>query len=105
METFVTSLFLSIANLNVAIDKNNEVTKVSMAHFVYHQMNQFQMQIVRDPIIIFTYKDDVITYTSMKKDVADFFTQDQVEIKEYMENTWIPNLIDAEYLIASKKKD
>ena len=41
----------------------------------------------------------------MKKDVADFFTQDQVEIKEYMENTWIPNLIDAEYLIASKKKD
>ena len=87
-------------NLNVAIDKNNEVTKISMAHFGNQQDDP-----MRDPEIIFTCKDEVITYISMQNDFMDFFTQDQVEIKDYMENTWVPNLIDAEYLIASKKKD
>ena len=55
---------------------------------------------MKDPDILFKVErnpeklwQEIITYRDMQNDYMNFYTVDHAEIKEFMENTWVPNLI------------
>lgn len=62
---------------------------VSMCH--YGEMNG---DLMKDPDILFMVnKSGDIEYKEFQNDYTGFYSEDHKEIKDFMENTWINNLI------------
>ncbi|MCZ6582866.1 MAG: hypothetical protein O6761_06820 [Thaumarchaeota archaeon] len=62
---------------------------VSMCH--YGKQNG---DLMKDPDILFYIKpDNTIKYLEYQNDYAGYYSEDHKAAKEFMENTWIPNLI------------
>lgn len=65
-------------------------TNISMCH--YGEMNG---DLMKDPDILFEFgSDKKILYKEFQNDYVGFYSTDHAETKDFMENTWIPNLKD-----------
>jgi len=64
------------------------VTFVSMCH--YGEQNGDYM---KDPDILFKLEQEIITYKEIQMDYTAYYSENHAEIKEFMENTWVPNLV------------
>lgn len=62
---------------------------VSMCH--YGEQNG---DLMKDPDILFqTDLDGSILYREYQNDYANYYSENHKEAKDFMENTWIPNLL------------
>jgi len=85
-------------DLTVEIWTADESIFVSMCH--YGKQNG---DLMKDPDILFELKrDDTIKYKEYQNDYAGFYSENHKETKDFMENTWIPNLISQGYQLESK---
>jgi len=66
----------------------DDITFVSMCH--YGEQNG---DLMKDPDVLFKLEKEVITYREMQNDYMNFYTEDHAEIKDFMECTWLPNLV------------
>lgn len=78
----------SFMDLTVEIWPQGEFMMVSMCH--YGKQNG---DLMKDPDILFRIKDDEIVYREIQMDYTGYYSEDAPKIKDFMENTWIPNLI------------
>lgn len=76
-------------DLTVETWPEGESAVVSMCH--YGEQNG---DLMKDPDILFhVKKDGEIQYKEYQNDYAGFYSENHRETKEFMEDTWIPNLI------------
>lgn len=76
-----------------------ESVAVSMCH--YGEQNG---DLMKDPDILFHVgKDGVIEYKEYQNDYAGFYSENHAETKEFMEKTWIPNLISQGHKLTSSE--
>lgn len=87
-------------DLTVETWQSGESTFVSMCH--YGEQNGDYM---KDPDILFKLEQEIITYREMQNDYMNFYTEDHAEIKEFMENTWVPNLVMQGHKLVQKEID
>ena len=63
-------------------------TMVSMCH--YGEMNG---DLMKDPDVLFEVRgDDSLVYREFQNDYANYYSESHEETKDFMENTWLPNL-------------
>ena len=74
-------------DLTVETWQQAESTFVSMCH--YGEQNG---DLMKDPDILFVVKNNQITYKEIQMDYTAYYSENHAEIKDFMENTWIPNL-------------
>ena len=84
-------------DLTVETWQSGESTFVSMCH--YGEQNGDYM---KDPDILFKLEQEIITYREMQNDYMNFYSEDHAEIKDFMENTWVPNLIMQGHKVTEK---
>ena len=76
-------------DLTVEACPEGESAVVSMCH--YGEQNG---DLMKDPDILFYVKEDgTIEYKEYQNDYANYYSEDHNAAKEFMENTWIPNLL------------
>ncbi len=66
---------------------NGKTAVVSMCH--YGEQNG---DLMKDPDILFHLRDGEIKYREYQNDYAGYYSEDHKAAKEFMEDTWIPNL-------------
>tara|TARA_R110002051_G_scaffold65591_3_gene118824 strand:+ start:748 stop:1128 length:381 start_codon:yes stop_codon:yes gene_type:complete len=91
-------------DLTVETWQSGESTFVSMCH--YGEQNG---DLMKDPDILFKVErnpealwQEIITYKEMQNDYVAFYSEKHAEIKEFMENTWIDNLIQQGHKVKEK---
>jgi len=85
-------------DLTVETWKEKDNAVISMCH--YGEMNG---DLMKDPDILFAVsKTGDIQYREFQNDYTAFYSEDHKEIKDFMENTWIPNLIAQGHEIISE---
>ena len=78
---------------------NGKTTVVSMCH--YGEQNG---DLMKDPDILFQVaKDGVIKYLEYQNDYAGYYSENHKEAKDFMEETWIPNLIGQGHELVEKE--
>ncbi len=76
-------------DLTVETWPQGELAVVSMCH--YGEQNG---DLMKDPDILFHVKEDgSIEYKEIQNDYAGYYSENHAEAKEFMEETWIPNLL------------
>jgi len=75
-------------DLTVEIWPQGKAMMVSMCH--YGEQNG---DLMKDPDILFIIKEDDIKYLEYQNDYAGYYSEDHQASKDFMEKTWIPNLI------------
>lgn len=74
-------------DLTVESWHSGETINVSMCH--YGEQNG---DLMKDPDVLFTVNNGKITYREIQNDYVSSYSENHAEIKDFMENTWIPNL-------------
>ena len=87
-------------DLTVETWQSGESTFVSMCH--YGEQNGDMM---KDPDVLFKLEQEIITYKEIQMDYTGYYSEDHAEIKEFMENTWIDNLINQGHKLVQKEID
>lgn len=77
-----------LMDLTVETWQSNQDTFVSMCH--YGEQNG---DLMKDPDVLFMVKEGKIEYKEFQNDYVSHYSENHIEIKDFMENTWIPNLI------------
>jgi hypothetical protein len=75
----------------------NDITFVSMCH--YGEQNG---DLMADPDILFKVEQEIITYKEMQMAYTAYYSEDHAEIKDFMENTWVDNLIQQGHKVYEK---
>ena len=75
-------------DLTVESWHSGESIMVSMCH--YGEQNGDMM---KDPDVLFKLEQEIITYREIQMDYTGYYSEDHAEIKDFMENTWVPNLV------------
>ncbi len=83
--------------LTVESWQSGEITMVSMCH--YGEQNG---DLMKDPDILFSVKGVKITYLEMQNDYMGFYSENHTEIKDFMENTWLGNLVSQGHKLTEK---
>ncbi len=101
-------------DLTVETWQEGKNTVVSMCH--YGEQNG---DLMKDPDVLFkveqetiTYRvhqslmnqveQETITYREIQMDYTGYYSEDHAEIKDFMENTWVPNLIQQGHKVIEK---
>jgi hypothetical protein len=88
----------SFMPLTVETWQQGESTMVSMCH--YGEQNG---DLMKDPDILFNVKNNEIVYQEMQNDYMSFYSENHAEIKDFMEHTWVDNLINQGHKITEKE--
>jgi hypothetical protein len=73
-------------------------TMVSMCH--YGEMNG---DLMKDPDVLFKLEQEIITYREIQMDYTGYYSEDHAEIKDFVENTWVSNLIMQGHKVIKKE--
>tara|TARA_R110000851_G_scaffold68113_1_gene153282 strand:- start:439 stop:807 length:369 start_codon:yes stop_codon:yes gene_type:complete len=84
-------------DLTVETWQSGESTFVSMCH--YGEQNG---DLMKDPDVLFKVEQGIITYREMQNDYVAMYSEDHAEIKDFMENTWVDNLIQQGHKVYEK---
>tara|TARA_R110002096_G_scaffold378065_1_gene571914 strand:- start:150 stop:530 length:381 start_codon:yes stop_codon:yes gene_type:complete len=91
-------------DLTVETWQEGRNTMVSMCH--YGKQNG---DLMKDPDILFKVErnpealwQEIITYREMQNDYVALYSVDHAEIKDFMENTWVDNLIQQGHKVKEK---
>ena len=84
-------------DLTVETWQEGRNTMVSMCH--YGKQNG---DLMKDPDILFKLEQEIITYKEIQMDYTGYYSEEHAEIKEFMENTWIDNLIQQGHKVYEK---
>ena len=79
------------------MESTGAITFVSMCH--YGEQNG---DLMKDPDVLFKLEQEIITYKEQQNDYVGFYSEDHAEIKDFMENTWVPNLVMQGYKVKEK---
>ena len=85
-------------DLTVESWHSGESIFVSMCH--YGEQNG---DLMKDPDILFEVRDGVITYKEYQNDYMAFYSENHEETKDFMENTWIQNLVEQGHKLVEKE--
>ena len=72
-------------------------TFVSMCH--YGEQNG---DLMKDPDVLFKLEQEIITYKEIQMDYTAYYSEDHAEIKDFVENTWVDNLIQQGHKVYEK---
>jgi len=75
-------------DLTVETWQSDKSTFVSMCH--YGEQNG---DLMKDPDVLFKLEQEIITYKEIQMDYTGYYSEEHAEIKDFMENTWINNLV------------
>ena len=75
-------------DLTVESWQEGKNTMVSMCH--YGEQNG---DLMKDPDVLFKVEQEIITYREIQIDYTNYYSEDHAEIKDFTEDTWIPNLV------------
>ena len=64
------------------------ITFVSMCHYGKPQNGDS----MKDPDVLFKLEQEIITYREIQMDYTGYYSEDHAEIKDFVEDTWVPNL-------------
>ena len=91
-------------DLTVETWKEGKNTMVSMCH--YGEQNG---DLMADPDILFKVErnpeelwQEIITYREIQMAYTAYYSEDHAEIKDFMENTWVDNLIQQGHKVYEK---
>ena len=91
-------------DLTVETWQEGKNTMVSMCH--YGEQNG---DLMADPDILFKVErnpeelwQEIITYREIQMDYTAYYSEDHAEIKDFMENTWVDNLIQQGHKVYEK---
>ena len=78
----------ALMDLTVETWPSNDSVMVSMCH--YGEQNG---DLMKDPDVLFEVKKDgTVYYREMQNDYMGTYTENNLEIKDFMESLWLPNL-------------
>jgi hypothetical protein len=49
---------------------------------------------MKDPDVLFKLEQEIITYKEIQMDYTGYYSENHAEIKDFVENTWVDNLIN-----------
>tara|TARA_R110000765_G_scaffold289948_1_gene385961 strand:- start:118 stop:477 length:360 start_codon:yes stop_codon:yes gene_type:complete len=84
-------------DLTVETWQEGKNTMVSMCH--YGEQNG---DLMADPDILFKVEQEIITYREIQMAYTAYYSEDHAEIKDFMENTWVDNLIQQGHKVYEK---
>ena len=84
-------------DLTVETWQEGKNTMVSMCH--YGEQNG---DLMADPDILFKVEQEIITYKEIQMAYTAYYSEDHAEIKDFMENTWVDNLIQQGHKVYEK---
>ena len=84
--------------LTVETWQQAEFTMVSMCH--YGEQNG---DLMKDPDVLFRVKGDEIVYREIQMDYTGYYSENHAEIKDFVENTWVDNLINQGQKLTEKE--
>ena len=87
-------------DLTVETWHSGDTINVSMCH--YGEQNG---DLMKDPDVLFTIENDIITYREYQNDYAGFYSENHEETKDFMENTWLPNLVAQGHRLVEKEME
>ena len=61
--------------------------------------------LMKDPDVLFTLENDTITYREIQNDYVSMYSENHNEIKDFMENTWVPNLHQQGHKLKEKEME
>ena len=85
-------------DLTVEIWQEGKNTVVSMCH--YGEQNG---DLMKDPDVLFKVEQEIITYREMQNDYVAMYSEDHAEIKDFVENTWVSNLMMQGHKVIKKE--
>tara|TARA_R110002153_G_scaffold266410_1_gene429735 strand:- start:141 stop:560 length:420 start_codon:yes stop_codon:yes gene_type:complete len=85
-------------DLTVETWQEGKNTMVSMCH--YGEQNG---DLMADPDILFKVEQEIITYREIQMAYTAYYSEDHAEIKDFMENTWVSNLIMQGHKVIKKE--
>tara|TARA_R110002074_G_scaffold42699_1_gene112054 strand:- start:193 stop:612 length:420 start_codon:yes stop_codon:yes gene_type:complete len=85
-------------DLTVETWQEGKNTMVSMCH--YGEQNG---DLMADPDVLFKLEQEIITYREIQMDYTRYYSEDHAEIKDFMENTWVSNLIMQGHKVIKKE--
>ena len=87
-------------DLTVESWHSGETINVSMCH--YGEQNG---DLMKDPDVLFTLENDTITYREIQNNYVSMYSENHNEIKDFMENTWVPNLYQQGHKLKEKEME
>ena len=85
-------------DLTVETWQEGKNTMVSMCH--YGEQNG---DLMADPDVLFKLEQEIITYREIQMAYTRYYSEDHAEIKDFMENTWVSNLIMQGHKVIKKE--
>ena len=85
-------------DLTVETWQEGKNTMVSMCH--YGEQNG---DLMNDPDVLFKLEQEIITYREIQMAYTRYYSEDHAEIKDFMENTWVSNLIMQGHKVIKKE--
>ena len=85
-------------DLTVETWQEGKNTMVSMCH--YGEQNG---DLMKDPDVLFKLEQEIITYREIQMDYTGYYSEDHAEIKDFVENTWVSNLIMQGHKVIKKE--
>ena len=87
-------------DLTVESWQEGKNTMVSMCH--YGEQNG---DLMKDPDVLFKLEQEIITYREIQMDYTGYYSENHAEIKDFVENTWVPNLVMQGQKLVKKEID